>query len=537
MSSVFALQGIGGVGSDEEAVYPDVLLEVDWDNDGVFEGGDEDLSAQDDVRLVECWRGRDLVSQHVGRSVPGHLFALLNNDDDRYNSFNTGSPLTGNVTPGREIRLRATTPFAVTLWSGFTGEIKPRITSTREKRAELPASGPLSRVATRRVATAMGADILSGDAWDDVLDAAGWPAADRITDAGQETLPRWWQEHAFGINALREIEDTEVGFGAESHDGKILFEDRHHRLEAPHSTPQWTFSDEPADTTALRFQEIEQIESVPLVFNVFETRVRSFTLGSTTALWAHPFAIGSDDVPVIEPGQSKDFWATYPTPDAAIDTRAADSWVTPVFGTDIFANTVNNPIFPDVSATYLTISTVKYGQRMKFTLTNSGPYLLYLGGPGGEGMRARGVRILESDQILISTSDATSIAKYGERTYPTRTLWVASTATAFYWGQYLLSILKDPIAYVAIEFNANKDLFHCHAALKVQVSDRITITATGNSGLGIDEDFFVERKEFRLRPGKELWCRLECSPVSVTGEYAVLDDAALGLLNTAKLGF
>jgi len=537
VSSVFNLQGLGAVGADEQAIYPDVLVEVDWDNDGIFEGGNEDLSTTlRDVRMLECWRGRDIYAQHVGRSVPGHLLAILHNDDDRYNSGNSGSPLFGSLLPGRKIRVRQTTPYPIVLWNGFTGEIKPRIMQSRQKYAELPAAGPLSRVAVRRVALAMGTDVGSGAAIDDVLDAAGWPAGDRSIDTGQETLGRYWTDFDFAINALREIEDTEAGFIAESNDGKILFEERHHRLESPHATSWWAFSDDGTDTN-LRYQVIEQLEAVPLIFNVVEVRVRRFTIGGVTALWTHPDRIGESDVPTIAPGQTKDFWAVYPFTGRTVDDKlvgdavGVDAWTTPVLGTDITAVTVNNPIFPDVAATYLTIVATKYGQRMKFTLENTGPYLLYLN------LAARGTRVSEDDPILLQNSDATSIARYGERTFPTRTVWGASAETAGYWMQFVLNIYKDPMQFVAIEFNANKSLLHAHAASKIQISDRISIKANGEAGLGINEDFFVERKNITIRPGKEVWCRLECSPADLTGGFAVLDDTTLGLLDTAKLGF
>ena len=82
------------------------VLEVDWNGDGDFGDANEDITA--DMIDFETGRGRDFASQLTGRAVAGRLRATLLNTTGKYSPFNTGSPLTGNVLPGRKVRLRST---------------------------------------------------------------------------------------------------------------------------------------------------------------------------------------------------------------------------------------------------------------------------------------------------------------------------------------------------------------------------------------------------------------------------------------------
>jgi hypothetical protein len=78
------------------------LLEVDWDNDNDFNASGEDITG--DVESYEDFRGKEYASPLIGRSRAGKLTAKLDNRDGRYSSFNSSSPLFGNLLPGRKVR-------------------------------------------------------------------------------------------------------------------------------------------------------------------------------------------------------------------------------------------------------------------------------------------------------------------------------------------------------------------------------------------------------------------------------------------------
>jgi hypothetical protein len=103
---------VGGVATVEfehggGPVDSDIVVEWDFDNDGDFDAGIEDVTG--DLVSLETQLGRDFPSQLTGKAGPGRLRMTLRNDDDRYNYFNTNSPLTQapySLKTGRKIRVR-----------------------------------------------------------------------------------------------------------------------------------------------------------------------------------------------------------------------------------------------------------------------------------------------------------------------------------------------------------------------------------------------------------------------------------------------
>lgn len=97
-------------GTASGQVTTDLAFEWDFDNDGDWDQGVEDITSY--VLAASCSTGRDFPSSLTGRAGPGKLKLTLNNTDDRFSFFNTDSPL--NTDPfslknGRAFRVRDTT--------------------------------------------------------------------------------------------------------------------------------------------------------------------------------------------------------------------------------------------------------------------------------------------------------------------------------------------------------------------------------------------------------------------------------------------
>ena len=86
------------------------LVSVDWNDDGDFSDANEDVTS--DVLGLTLEHFRDLASDHVEAA---RLELELKNDDHKYSPPNSGSPLSGNLKPGRKVWLRAAYPY-----DGFT---------------------------------------------------------------------------------------------------------------------------------------------------------------------------------------------------------------------------------------------------------------------------------------------------------------------------------------------------------------------------------------------------------------------------------
>ena len=81
------------------------LVNIDWNNDD-FSDSNEDVTS--DVTGLTLEHFRDLASGHVEAA---ELELQLRNDDHKYSPPNTGSPLSGDLKPGRKVWVRAAYPY------------------------------------------------------------------------------------------------------------------------------------------------------------------------------------------------------------------------------------------------------------------------------------------------------------------------------------------------------------------------------------------------------------------------------------------
>lgn len=493
------------------------MLEVDWTGAGDFSGGNDDVTA--DCYAIECKRGRDYSSQLTGLTVAGRLSAQLYNGDGTYSSFNAASPIYGNIVPGREVRLRTTAPSAATLWTGFLERIVPAGTAHGIPVVTLEAFGPLIKITGKQVTPAAQANAATGTIIDAILDAADWPAGDRDIDTGQTTITRWYVDKRDALNAIREVEETELGFLLELADGKIAFEDRHHRLKSPHTASQVTFSD--AVDATLKYQSIEQQDPLVEIYNEALAIVAPlYAVGGVSVLWTL-----REEEPTIEPGATLSWWAEYPNPAVDPDTGAyVDAWTTPVASTDV---TVTGVDIGDIG-----ISASKFANSMKITLVNNGAATATV-----TLLQARGDPVKRREPVRVSDEDATSQTAYGERTYRLPGPWLPNTSQARDFVRYIVSRYKDPLPVLRIGYVANQSADQLTQALTRQVSDRVTIVAEGSgSELGIDADFFIEAIHHRITDAG-LWHEVVYELSDATGDAGYFTIGVSTMGETTKIAY
>lgn len=135
-------------------------LSIDWANAGSFpDNGD---SAK--LRAYSIKRGRDNTfsgdprtgEARLARSQVGTLTLTLDNEDGRYDSYNTSSPIYPNVTPGHIVRLQVTDDAANT-YTLFTGKVDDiRSQSYRhDARVTLTCSDAWKKMSQRPIAATL----------------------------------------------------------------------------------------------------------------------------------------------------------------------------------------------------------------------------------------------------------------------------------------------------------------------------------------------------------------------------------------------
>lgn len=454
------------------AVTADTVLEVDWDGDGDF--GDPGEMISGDVMAISCYRGRDYASQLQGRAVAGSLQATLRNDDGKFSSFNTASPLYGNLLPGRKVRLRVTSPVSAVLWTGYLSRIEPHTTPGPYATATLYAAGPFVRLGgpNAKVSPAAQENVPTGDLVDAVLDAIDWDAAARSIQPGNVEIARWFAEDVEALAALQEIEDTEQGFLYEGLAWDVIFEQRYHR-DVNELTSQATYSDHAA--ASYGYMAIDQADPLQEIFNEFEATVQPYNEEvSASVLWTL-----SGETPSLAAGQSRTYIAKATSLNGE-QIAYVSAWTTPVAGTDIVQTGVSNG---DIG-----ISAAKKALSMEVTITNnhgSAAATLTL-------VQARGIAVTSLNPFKITASDTPSQVKYGKRRYPLSSPWYFNSAYAEGTASYLLDRQAEPRPILTLTFASKKSAALQTEMVQRALSDRVTVQADQNAKLGISGDFHVE---------------------------------------------
>ena len=502
---------------------------VDWNNDGDYDDTYDDITS--DVLTVSWFRGRDYASQLRGNSIAGRMTILLKNDDGKYSPSNTSGVLTGSLVPGRSAQLRAGEglfPYDFPIlfegtprWTGKIERIEPTPNAETRKTCTIECFGILGYLNDFKVSLANQTNRRTDQAIGDILDGVGWPSADRDLETGKTTISRFWVHDKNVMSAILNVEEVEAGFIKESADGKIVFENRDHRLVAEKSTTsQATFSD--ASDATNTYITVEQDDPLSTVTNHIETDVLGYSIaGSASVAWTHPESGSSS--PTLAPAESKTFEANFPNPSTTGGQVEIDAWTTPSSGTDYTANTASDGSGTNVVSS-IGVSVVKTAQRMAMTFTNNGTVDAFL-----TKIQGRGTVVTVSDPVTIRAIDTDSQAIYGERMYVAATPFFSTSTEAQDWVNYQISIYESPVEILTMVFNAARN-DNVEPALAADISDRVTIVGDNTAKLGISGDFFIESVRHKLQYGTtDHFVTWELSPA--TGGYAqfwVLGTSVLG---------
>jgi len=496
-------------------------LQVDWNNDGDWGDTGEEID-MGRVRGITCAFGRDRASQLTGKSKAGTLRAVLDNRSGDYNQFNSSSPIYGNILPGRPVRLLGTsaTQSDQAIWQGYLLRITPQVFLGGDATAILEATGPLGQINLDQIEVAMVTSQRTDQVVDDILDAAGWGAGSsyRTLDTGKTTITRYWKSATYTVPALQEVESTEGGFIREGKNGKIIFDNRHHRLSGVGLTSQATYSD--ASGAARVYSGLIMDDPLPHIFNIFESDVQTYTTASVAVLWTLSETGASS--PPIAPGVARTYIARYPTTASANNARGVALWTTTAATTDMLANSAADGSGTNVTAS-IGISVSKSSETMEITLTNNTSATAYI-----TKLQARGTAITADDPASIKQEDATSQTAFGKRTWPSKTKFIPDSGEALDWADFNLSIYKDPTAVLQLSYWANRDTNAINEMLDRDISERVTVVADNTADLSINRAFFIEGVRHQINANRLHQVTYLLSDAIQFSDFWVLNTSALG---------
>jgi len=494
---------------------PTLAIHVDFDDDGLFETGVEDVTNYV-FGTITINRGRDQVRALAPPMAPVVTFTL-DNGDGRFWPDNSSSPIYPNARDPHLLRVRAT--HTAVNYDQIVGLITEWKLDYDAELVHVTAVGGYQALAGKTVTTQLYKAIRTGTAIGHILDAIGWPtgAAARQIDLGATVMPWWWETNGGAFEALMRLvacEGPPARFDITA-DGKFLFEDRHNRLvnSASSSTTLRDTGAEPLMTRPFTvdagWDSVINDVTIPTEPLSFDEIVRE-----VVGVWTGSQLVVGGDPPVIVTVN-----LDAPCPRIVTETLTVGNGrlVKHGLGTPtgqvldpVKAQTVqvqlSSPAFePDSWVTELTI--------VGFPLT-------------------------VTEQVDVTFTDATSIAAYGSRGIPgglDAPFLDASTAAAI--AQTYVQHYKTPLAQVHVVVDG-ADNTRLLQQLSRDVSDRVTVVA---SEPGINRAYFIEQitQEFELPlPWTTTTFGLEETPTPLvaSSEVFILDSSAQGRLNQHRLG-
>ena len=487
-------------------------VEVSWVGGTAFTGTTDDIT--DKVTFAEWRRGRQFAHQLLGKAFAGQAFIHVNNAGGTFSSQNGNSPLYGSLLPGRAVRISTTAPTSTVLWRGVVDVIENKISLNGDHKAVLKCVGPLSFVDEREIRIATQTNKLTGTIIGTILDDANWPAAERTIDNGQTTITYFWVQDKPALDALREVEATEGGYVGESKDGKIVYEDRDHRLSGTHTASLATFTD--SATSTLYFTDLTQDDPLRVIRNTFEAETRRYVTSTSTVVWTLPQTGAAS--PLIRYGDSVSIEPRYPQSDSPLGAVSIAAWGTQTFAVNTQADGGGSDITGSCTGSIVATA----AQSISVKITNTGTLDGYI-----TTWSITGTPILAEDKTTVRVEDSVSQAAYGRRTFVNPAQHIPTVEEAADWGRFQIAIYKDALQILHMSFNANRDGSHMTQALTRDVSDLVTIQATSRSSLGLSDIFFIEHETHQVMENKTHWVTWDLSPAVGYGGFWVLNTSEL----------
>jgi len=446
---------------------------IDWNGDGDFTDTGENVSS----RLlanpeVTIQYGRDQ-GRALSPTAPGEAGFALDNGSRDYSPENGSSPLAGNILPSRPVRIQAThLSTTYTLYRGFTDgyDLDP---SPGSRSVSISCQDALARLAGFRVSTPLYYGPRTGQAINYLLDAVGWPAADRDIDPGATLIPYWWGEGDTGEELTNLVaSEGPPALVTVDPDGKFVFRDRHHRLlRTASTTSQATIRDAGADP---RF-------SWPLGYDhgwrdvindaLFEVGIRQ-PESTRSVVWSDEGIVSIADGNTVE-----------------ITVQASD----PFFGA----------LTPVATVDYLSTGTV----TVTLSRDSGTTAVLSLRASGGSAtvrnLQLRAYSLPVARTVQIHAEDTTSIGtsaqpRYGRRTWPNPAPW-AGIHDALAIAQVVLAHRAERLPIVSVRLSGGNDTILTQQLTR-DLSDRVTVV---DAETGLNDPFYIERIEHSIRGAGE----------------------------------
>jgi len=208
-------------------------MEVDWDDDDVFDGTNEAPYAYD----FQSSRGRDYYirpnADGFERMPIGEAVIRLYNDTGRYDPFNAAGALYGNLESGKKVQIKVKNGTAGENYPVFTGTLDELIPYGRRGTVDLIVKGCWSFLQEADSRAEIQEDITADTAIGAILDYVAWPTIwGRALDVGPDNIDYWWSPKKKAKGEIESLSEAGLGFVFVARDGKLTYYSRHNDAAA-----------------------------------------------------------------------------------------------------------------------------------------------------------------------------------------------------------------------------------------------------------------------------------------------------------------
>lgn len=371
-------------------------LEVDWDNDGMYDGQNEAIHLQD----LSIVRGRKYLISADGESFQeeetGRLSATLLDENRRYDPYNDTSPLTGGLSGGKYFRVQVRTPAddIYPLMAGILDDPSSFSESTVNKsRFEGTDGWAFLRNQRNEVTVPLQQNIYAEQAIAMVLDRAGWP---RIwgsdLGAGVDQRPYFWVDARSAAKVIHDLAHSELGNVSISADGKLRYRSR------------LSFETEVAFLTEddIRIDTLRRLSPAEVIRNVIKIESSPRSEEAVQTVWEIPSRLQ-----VLAGETISDLFVEFKYNSATVPVKDP---IAPVSGTDFNATANDDGTGTDLTAN-VSIAMYPFGTKANLVITNNGASTAWVY------VKVRGVPLSSPNTISFVYEDELSIRQFGRRPF------------------------------------------------------------------------------------------------------------------------
>ena len=437
-------------------------IEIDWNGDGNF------TNEADRTVAFFSSRGREFYLRSSGEGFEpigrGFAFIQFNNSDGRYDVFNTSSPLSPDVKPGKDVKISVrhkTAGAKQAVFYGIIDDIQP-VGYGLDARVIIKALDGWAFLRDRKTSVIVQQDIKTGAAIDKVLDDVNWPTRwGRSVGVSADTIPFWWVDNRNAALELHELIESEFGVLTIAADGKMTFRGR------------WT---QDASVKSLTQSDLLQDISVPQPWETVRDIIRINVFPRLQKTAVELWKLQETPAPFLAKGESLTVWAQFTFEDRTV---AAINVITPVSGTDFTLNAESDGSGVDLSSGG-TVAITVFSESAKIVLTNDSAL-----GAHVTLSKLRGDAIDLPNKVLVEDE----ISGGGERTLTLDNKNQQKVQASAHYARYLREFLKTIQAFPVIQLEARYD-----DQFDVDLLDRITLSI---AALSVSDDYRVGKIEHR----------------------------------------